>query len=134
VHEVTDRILVVDDDDPIRQLLVDVLTSEGYLVSEAVHGREALDALARAQPDGIVLDLMMPVMDGRAFVRECFLRSLGRPIPILLTSASPALRQAAEQLRPFGVRSSIPKPFDLIRLLELVARLTQPAVRLAAAR
>jgi DNA-binding NtrC family response regulator len=54
-------------------------------------------------------------------------------MPILLMSASPGLRQYAEQLRPFGVRGWIAKPFDLIRLLELVAQLTEPAELLATA-
>jgi two-component system response regulator MprA len=127
------RVLIVDDDPPIRQMLSDVLAAEGYLVSEAANGRQALDVLACERPDAIVLDSMMPVMDGGTFVRHYYAQLETHPVPIILTSASPGLRQSAEQLRPFGVRDCIAKPFDLSRLLEVVARLAEPAGLLAAA-
>jgi CheY-like chemotaxis protein len=124
------RILIIDDEPAIRQLLTDLLLGEGYLVSEAANGLQALRVLARDRPDAIIIDLMMPLMDGRTFVRQ----GLTRSIPTLLMSASPSLRQQAEQLSPFGVRGWIAKPFDVFRLLDLVAELTEPAELLAAAR
>jgi len=127
------RVLIVDDEPAIRQLLADILLSEGYDVCEADNGLHALGVMARERPDAIVVDLMMPVMDGRTFVRNCFMLNLTRPIPTLLMSASPALRQHADQLRAFGVQGWIAKPFDLIRLLEVVAQLTEPAELLATA-
>jgi two-component system response regulator MprA len=127
------RILIVDDEPAIRQLVADILLTEGYVVSEAANGFQALSMVSRERPDAIVLDLMMPIMDGPTFVRTCFVQSLARPIPILLTSASPGLRQHADQLRPFGVHAWIAKPFDLIRLLERVAQLTEPSEPLARA-
>src|SRR5216683_460486 len=90
---------------------------------------QRLSTLREVRPHRVLIvdDLMMPVMDGRTFVRNCFMLNLTRPIPTLLMSASPALRQHADQLRAFGVQGWIAKPFDLIRLLEVVAQLTEPA-------
>jgi CheY-like chemotaxis protein len=127
------RVLVVEDETAIRSLLVDILRSEGYSVTEAVNGNEALVEVVRQRPDAIVLDLMMPVMDGRAFVYACHTLFPQQPIPVLLTSASPKLWQAGEQLRRFGVRGVVSKPFDLTLLIDAVAELLDPAYGLAAA-
>src|SRR5581483_10950225 len=64
------RVLVVEDDRGIRDLLAAVLTDEGFDVRQAANGKEALAVLERWQPDAILLDLMMPVMDGWTFRRE----------------------------------------------------------------
>ena len=69
-----ERILIVDDDESIRQIVGMCLTDEGYEVFEAPNGQVALERLAEAQPDLILLDLRMPVMDGgssRAATRSC---------------------------------------------------------------
>ena len=65
------QILVVEDDDAIRELVSDVLRDDGYDVREATNGVEALGRIREERPDLIVLDLMMPVMDGWTFVEEC---------------------------------------------------------------
>src|SRR5436309_3406591 len=64
-----ERILLVDDDDSIRQVVTVFLTDEGYEVAGAGDGQAALDLLATFKPDIILLDLRMPVMDGWEFVR-----------------------------------------------------------------
>ena len=81
------------------------------------------------RPDVIVLDLMMPVMDGWTFAETCHALDIGEAIPILVTSASPELARAGEQLHAYGVRAAVAKPFDLDVLLAAVGRL---ANRLAA--
>jgi len=63
------RVLVVDDTDHIRELLHDILTFNGYLVTLAHHGAHGLRLIASARPCVILLDLQMPVMDGQEFVR-----------------------------------------------------------------
>jgi len=78
--------MVVEDDAPIRELLVDVLRTEGYEVDEASDGLDALKELAGAHPDLIVLDLMMPAMNGRGFAAACHDRTQRRKVPILLIS------------------------------------------------
>jgi CheY-like chemotaxis protein len=116
------RILVVDDELPIRELVAQVLEDEGYLVEQAANGREALLKVQLMRPDVIVLDVMMPVMDGWTFAQACH-SLFGEPIPILLLSASAQLARATEQLRVYGVHASLAKPFDLDALLTLVGRL-----------
>jgi CheY-like chemotaxis protein len=116
------RILVVEDDDAIRALVSDVLRDDGYVVHEAANGLEALDQLRRERPDLIVLDLMMPVMDGWTFVEECRRKHDCDGVPIVVTSASHDLPRTAERLRSFGVRTCLAKPFDVNGLLALVER------------
>jgi two-component system chemotaxis response regulator CheY len=116
------QILVVEDDDAIRGLVTDVLRDDGYLVREATNGVEALEQLRGERPDLIVLDLMMPVMDGWQFVEACRDKGCCKGVPIVVTSASHDLPRTAERLRDFGVRTCLAKPFDVDGLLALVER------------
>jgi two-component system chemotaxis response regulator CheY len=116
------QILVVEDDDAIRELVSDVLRDDGYDVREATNGAEALEQIRGERPDLIVLDLMMPVMDGWTFVEECRDSSYCDGVPIVVTSASHDLPRTAERLRSFGVRTCLAKPFDVEGLLALVER------------
>lgn len=116
------QILVVEDDDAIRGLVSEVLRDDGYDVREATNGVEALDRLREERPDLIVLDLMMPVMDGWAFVEECRREPECDDVPIVVTSASHDLPRTAERLSTFGVRTCLAKPFDVDGLLALVER------------
>ena len=116
------QILVVEDDDAIRALVTEVLRDDGYEVSEACNGIEALEYVSHHRPDLIVLDLMMPVMDGWAFVEEYRRRMNSPEVPIVVTSASHDLPRTAERLQSFGVRTCLAKPFDVEGLLALVER------------
>jgi CheY-like chemotaxis protein len=116
------QILVVEDDDAIRGLVSDVLRDDGYQVYEASNGAEGLEQVTRRTPDLIVLDLMMPIMDGWTFVEECRRKPGCEAIPIVVTSASHDLSRTAERLRSFGVRTCLAKPFDVDGLLALVER------------
>ena len=116
------EILVVEDDEAIRGLLAEVLRDDGYDVGEAANGVEALAYLDDHKPDLIVLDLMMPVMDGWTFVEECHRHEYCRDIPIVVTSASHDLPRTSERLRAYGVRTCLAKPFDVEGLLALVER------------
>ncbi len=116
-------VLVVDDDPHIQVMLREVLEEEGYDVWVVGNGQEALDLLDRLRPDVILLDLMMPVMDGREFY-ECFVARYGGAatrIPVLLISAGHGLPDRA---RSMGTDGFLPKPFDLNALLDEVARFT----------
>ncbi len=63
-------VLIVDDDPSIRKMLIEVLQLEGYPTETATNGREAMDILARSGPRVVLLDLLMPVLDGRGVLRE----------------------------------------------------------------
>ena len=117
------KVLVVDDEPGIRELVVEVLRDEGYATVAAENGRMALEVLAREGPDLVLMDVMMPGMDGRAAVREMRARpDLPRPPVILMSAAA-----RPEHLEP-GVAAFLPKPFDLGDLLDLVARWLNGAV------
>ncbi len=110
------RVLVVDDDPDILDAICDILGSEGYDVVRAKHGVEALEQVARQRPDLILLDLMMPVMDGATFARELRTRSLaGIPIIVISAEGNPA-RAASVHARRY-----LAKPFDIDVLLSQVA-------------
>jgi DNA-binding response OmpR family regulator len=112
-------ILVVDDDPDILQTLALCLSTEGYRVSMAANGQEALLVLERDKPACILLDLMMPVMDGWQFVAELDRRGK-RKAPLLILSADRAVQGHAAKLR---ADAYLAKPFDLDELLGKVQQL-----------
>ena len=81
------RVLVVDDDADALDLAVAMIESSGYEISTATSGREALDEIARVRPDAIVLDLMLPEMDGFEVVHRLGLNPEWRDIPVILLTA-----------------------------------------------
>lgn len=82
------RILVVDDEPLIVSLLTLALEAEGYQVEVAVNGRDALDRVQQQAPDAILLDVMMPVLDGWHFIAELRATPATRQIPIIVLSAA----------------------------------------------
>src|SRR5471032_774486 len=112
-------VLVVDDDPDILQTLALCLSTEGYRVLMAANGQEALDVLSRERPDCVLLDLMMPVMDGWQFVSEVE-TSGWRRMPLLILSADRAVQQHSTKLR---AEAYLAKPFDLDELLGKVSQL-----------
>jgi CheY-like chemotaxis protein len=125
-------VLVVDDDDDIRESLMDFLEDHGYEPLGAADGRDALDKLRAhgPRPCVIILDLMMPVMDGREF-RE---RQLEDPelsaIPVVLVSAYQDVTDIARNLM---VARHLPKPLDLEALLEVISAHCTPTTAAAPA-
>jgi len=115
----TPLVLVVEDDLDILEAICDALEANGYHVARARNGAEALERVVEARPSVILLDLMMPVMDGAAFAGQ--LRTAGRgDIPIVVISADGNPRQAAL----IGAQGYLAKPFDLQALLTQVASMT----------
>lgn len=117
------RILIVEDDEPIRSALAELFTDEGYNVSTAANGQEALDILRAATllPNVILLDLMMPVKDGSAFRAEQELDSRLAKIPVVLMSADEELEIKKIKV---GLRHHIRKPLDVESLLATVKMVT----------
>jgi CheY-like chemotaxis protein len=86
-------VLVVEDDDGIRHAVAEGLELEGYEVLTATNGAEALERVRAGRPDAVVLDLMLPVMDGWAFLDACQREELCNGTPVLVVSAYPARRE-----------------------------------------
>jgi CheY-like chemotaxis protein len=119
------RVLVIEDEEDIRELAADWFRDDGFTVETAENGAEALLLLDAFQPDVIVLDLMMPVMDGSTFAEACYRLTEPRAIPTVILSAAYDLAESAARLRPFGVRAFVAKPFDLEVLATVVTRLAE---------
>jgi CheY-like chemotaxis protein len=109
-------ILVVDDEPTIRALVIAVLEQEGNATLDAADGHAALAALAQIDPDLVLMDVMMPGLDGHAVYQAMRADPRGRGIPVILMSAAADPAQL-----PRGIAGFLPKPFDLDRLLTLVA-------------
>lgn len=108
------RILVVDDDRAVRESLRRSLSFNGYTVELAVDGADALEKVAESSPDAIVLDVMMPRMDGLEVCRR--LRSQGDERPILVLTARDSVSERVSGLDA-GADDYLPKPFALEELL-----------------
>jgi len=113
-----EQILIVEDDLAIRRLLKMVLAREGYRVEEAVDGVEAVTKLKQYDFDVIILDLMMPNLDGFAFLKSLSENEPSRLKKIIVTSAA-APNVIRDRLRgkPFDL---LPKPFDINEVVERV--------------
>ncbi|KUH92705.1 DNA-binding response regulator [Mycolicibacterium celeriflavum] len=108
------RILVVDDDRAVRESLRRSLSFNGYSVELAQDGVEALDLIASDRPDALVLDVMMPRLDGLEVCRQ--LRSTGDDLPILVLTARDSVSERVAGLDA-GADDYLPKPFALEELL-----------------
>ncbi len=114
----TKFILIVDDDTSILNMIKEMLEDEGYLTTTASNGVEALSLLCQRNHHVVLLDLMMPVMDGHTCCRMIKARAETRNLPIILMSADGDLKRKAAEL---CADSYLHKPFGMAELLELVA-------------
>jgi CheY-like chemotaxis protein len=109
-------VLIVEDDDDLREMMAHMLTIEGFEAATVANGREALDYLQNAElPRVILLDLMMPVMDGWEFRRQQKADPDIAPVPVIVLSALDQARASTVDASAF-----LKKPLDFDRLLELV--------------
>ena len=113
------KVLVVEDERNIAELLDAVLTEEGYQVLVAMNGREGLDLLAQEQPQLLLCDHMMPVMGGSTMLEAMAADPTLQGIPVVMMSA---MREAAVAKRCSGYVAFLHKPFKVSELLEVVER------------
>jgi DNA-binding response OmpR family regulator len=112
------RVLVVDDEPMVRDTLGQVLIDEGYVVDTAVDGEDALERVQAARPDAILLDLMMPGMNGRQFLQILRSEPAFAQVPVLIMTAVHGLEV---NLASIGASEVVEKPFDVDDLLNKVA-------------
>jgi two-component system response regulator MprA len=116
----TARVLVVDDDEALRNALGRALRLEGYAVEAAADGAEAVNLLGTVRPDLVVLDVLMPVLDGLGVCR--FVREQGETVPVLLLTARDSVSDRVVGLDA-GADDYLTKPFALEELLARVRAL-----------
>jgi CheY-like chemotaxis protein len=116
-------ILIVEDDHAVRQAVTDALLDAGYNVATATDGADGLDQARQHPPDAILLDLMMPDMDGWTFLDTILCDESLERIPIGIMSAAPVANRTAEAR---GVQITVTKPFALEELLAQVESLLAP--------
>lgn len=114
-------VLVVDDEPALLALVTEVLRDEGYAVVTARDGRDALAAFAAELPALVLMDVMMPVMDGPTAYRAMRAQPSNGAVPIVMTSAG----AGPDRLDP-DIDGFLSKPYDLEALLAVVARLAGP--------
>ena len=116
------RILICDDDPVILRLLEVNLELEGYSVLSAHNGEEALQIATAEKPDLVILDIMMPKLDGYQTAERLKSQDETKEIPVVFVSAKAQLSDI-EKGKSYGVADYLTKPFDPSDLLEIVERL-----------
>ena len=113
------KILIMDDDPTIADLLTEALADEGYETYMTTQSLRFYDAMREHNPDLIMLDLMMPYLDGRD---ELKLMAMGtdHPIPVIVVTAFLGAGNEEKEFREAGVVHIVYKPFDLEKLVDLV--------------
>lgn len=115
------KILIADDEPNIVRIVTVCLQMEGFEVVAATDGREALDRAQTELPDLIILDIMMPLMDGIEVLRQLGYQRETRKIPVIMLTAKTGNRDVT-QAREMGVKEYLTKPFDRDRLLAAVRK------------
>lgn len=111
-------VLVVDDDLDMVEVMELILHDAGYPTRTALNGKQALDAVAQAMPALILLDMLMPVMNGWEFARD-FRARYGREVPIVVATAAEHVHSRGDAIDADDV---LPKPFEVSDLLRVVSR------------
>ena len=116
------RVLIVDDDPHIVEMLTEALTASGYEVASATHSLRAFDRAKEFRPDVILMDLMMPYLDGVDQVELLAMDSALAGIPVIAISANPRGLERRVQARHHMVVARLEKPFTIDQLLSTMER------------
>ena len=112
-------VLVVEDEPYLCDLIADVLEAEGHTTRKASNGLDALEMVAERKPELVLLDLMMPVMDGWEFMTELRANPAWRDVPVVIITA---VYDVAKSQNITEARAVITKPFDIEQLSDVVRR------------
>ncbi len=118
----TQTILIVDDEPKNRKLARDLLEVFGYVIIEAENGKQGVEMTKTHKPDLILMDIMMPVMDGIEATRILKTDSTTQTIPILAVS-SMAMKGDQERIIGYGCDGYLAKPYNIHELKEMLAEL-----------
>ena len=109
------KVLIVDDETEIRDVISDLLQSRGYEVIQAEGGRKALEKAFTETPDVVILDVMMPEMDGFQFLRKLRENAITKTTPVIMLTAVPVEEGEMEGME-YGVHHYITKPWTADQL------------------
>ena len=112
------KILIVDDDEDLQVLYGLFLQGESFKIARARNGQEALEQVEKERPDLIVLDMIMPVMDGEQFLEKLSAEKNGRDIPVIIASVNDKLPQ--HLFEKGNVRATLKKPFTIETLVSKI--------------
>ena len=119
------KILVIDDDEIMLEIIAQNLNTSGFKVSTARSGQEGLSIAAKEKPDAIILDWMMPEMDGNEVLKALKKDNALKHIPVMMLTAKDEINNISESLT-IGAREYIVKPFDIenmvLRLRNMIRR------------
>ena len=122
------KILLIDDEEQLALAVKIRLQSKGYQVTTASNGRQALELMGQDRPDLVILDVLMPVMDGYSCLREMHQRHGRGKIPVIVLTARDQLKELFELE---GIEDYVIKPFDhedlLVRIERVLTRRSQAA-------
>lgn len=122
------RILVADDEPTIRSLVAEILSENGYSVVLAQSGSEALRMISTEKPDAVLLDMMMPDINGWAVLEACRKAPPEVSLPIVVMSTV----VAPDEAKRLGAQGCLPKPFDIDEMVALLHSLVERPVPAAA--
>lgn len=122
------RLLLAEDEQDLNDILVQKLTKEGYIVDACYNGQEALEYLAVMEYDGVLLDIMMPIMDGYQVLKH--LRDMGNTVPVLFLTARDAVEDRVMGLDS-GANDYLVKPFSLDELMARIRTMIRLSKRTA---
>lgn len=120
VMENVKKILVVDDDEDIREIMAFILQEEGYEIVELAAGREVVETVHRVHPDLLLLDVMLGDSDGRDICGQLKRDEKTQDLPIIIVSASHGYHTRHE--KNCGANDYLAKPFDIAELVSQVKR------------
>ena len=119
-------VMVVDDDRELRELLVEELHGAGYRTYEAANGRQALDRLATCSPDALLVDVMMPVMNGVQLIRELRADARLRRIPVILMTGINDSMIGVRLNAPVGTKPNFDALMPILRQYTSGAAVSEP--------
>src|SRR5947209_16210385 len=114
------KILLVDDDPLILMLYQRALKNAGYALATAANGKQALAIIIAAPPDLVLLDVMMPIMDGVTMLRELKKTQIARPPVVVIAGNQREYQATREEARLSGATAFLSKPFSPQQLLALI--------------
>lgn len=114
------EILVVDDERDIVEIVCELLEDAGFATVPAYDGQEALEAIAKRRPDGVVLDIKMPVLDGIGVIKHLRRDPALAAMPVVVLTATRVIQDLKEQFKKLQVAAWLSKPFEPEELVAVV--------------